>query len=75
MSKLKWQGKEIIWNVVNSMLAGGLVLLGGLSSSGMITKESIITSLIASLIVIVTKFSSYWSGEKKEYSVKLFKFI
>lgn len=73
-SKWKKNKSEIIWNIVNSMLAGSLVFLGSLTS-GQITKIGLITALITCLVVIVTKFKDYWSKEEKEYSVKLFNFV
>ncbi|MFA6190679.1 MAG: hypothetical protein WC711_04205 [Candidatus Staskawiczbacteria bacterium] len=66
--------KEIFWNLLNSGLAGALVFLGSLTS-GKITWQGLVFGLIASAIVIITKFKDYWDGEKKEYSTKLFKFL
>lgn len=74
MSIWKKNKDEIIWNVINSILAGGLVFLGSLTS-GIITKSAIIASLITCLGVILTKFSAYWQKEESEYSTKLFNFI
>jgi hypothetical protein len=70
----KSQSKEIIWNIVNSLLAGGLVFLGACTSGG-INKEGIFAGLIAAGIVAVTKFYNYWEKEEGEYSTKLFSFI
>ena len=66
------QKKEICWNIVNSLLAGGLVFLGALTS-GEITKAGIITSLVAAGIVALAQFKDYWKGEQNEYRV--FNFI
>ena len=66
--------KEIIWNLINSLLAGSLVFLGSLTS-GQITWQGIGAALIASIIVAITKFQHYWNGEQKEYSAKIFKFL
>jgi len=68
------QKKEIIYNLINAGLAGFLVLLGSLSN-GEITGKGIIFAIIASLIVMATKFKEYWDGEKGEYTSKLFTFI
>jgi hypothetical protein len=54
-------------------LAGGLVLLGSFTT-GEITKEGLIFAIIASAIVILSKFKEYWDGEKSEYA-KVFNFI
>lgn len=61
--------KEIIWNIVNSLLAGALVLLGAFTT-GHITLESFWIALIAALIVAVTQFKDYWISEKDEYCAK-----
>lgn len=76
MKKSPWQKNkyEIVWHIVNSLLAGALVLLGSLTS-GSITKQGFMAALIASLIVILTKLRDYWSAEEKEYTTKLFNFI
>ena len=68
------QNREIIWNIVNSLLAGSLVLLGGFAN-GDITWRGLCFAIVAGLIVAVTKFQKYWSDEKEEYSTKLFSFI
>jgi hypothetical protein len=67
--------KEIIWNIINSVLAGVLVLLGALTTGG-IGLESFLTALIAAGVVAVTKFQQYWACEEQEYkNLKLFNFI
>jgi hypothetical protein len=72
--------KEIQWNLVNSGLAGALVLLGSFST-GNITMQSFSFALIASLAVAVTQFKDYWTKEEEEYRKKcpnrkkLFSFI
>ena len=70
----KTQKPEIIWNIVNSLLAGGLVFLGA-CSSGSITLRGVIAALVAAGIVAITKFKDYWAKEQGEYSSKLFTFI
>ena len=66
--------KEILYNIINALLAGGLVFLGS-CSSGEFSFRGLSLALVASLIVILTKFKEYWDGEKGEYSAKLFKFV
>jgi hypothetical protein len=69
------QKKEIMWNIVNSVLAGVLVLLGALTTGG-ISVSSFCAALIAAGIVAVTKFQQYWALEEQEYkNLKLFSFI
>ena len=76
MSKHKSsQKQEILWNIINSSLAGILVLLGALTS-GEISPESICIALVTAFIVAITQFKDYWTNEKREYSnTKLFAFI
>ncbi len=64
---------EIIWNLVNAGIAGGLVFVGAFVD-GSITKTGLMVALVASIIVILTKFRDYWTKEEKEY-VKVFNFI
>ena len=66
--------REILWNVINSGLAGLLVFLGGLANGGL-TWKGAGAAVVAALIVAVTKFRDFWSGEKKEYSKLLFAFV
>jgi len=72
--KKKSQKKEIIWNVVNSLLAGGLVMMGGLTTGG-ISRETLLLSLLVGLTAAFTQFKTYWVKEQSEYSTKLFTFI
>jgi len=70
--------KEIIWNIINSLLAGALVFLGALTT-GEITFKSLLAALVASVIIAVIQFKTYWEKEEEEYkviaSVKLGAFI
>lgn len=68
--------KEIIWNLVNSFLAGGLVLFGGLAS-GALNWETVCASIFAAAMAAIVQFKNYWDTEKDEYcpTVKLFTFI
>jgi len=65
---------EIIWNLINSVLAGGLVFVGAFAD-GNITRIELIISAAASLIVLITKFKDYWTSQESEYSKKVFKFL
>ena len=67
--------KEIVWNIVNSLLAGFLVFLGGFSS-GNVTFETLGFAAIAACIAAFIQFKSYWAKVESEYSKpKLFTFI
>jgi len=74
MSKKKSQSKEIIWNIINCLLAGALVLFGNFAS-GEITPKGICAAIVAFFIVAVTQFKNYWDGEKGEYASRMFTFI
>lgn len=68
------QKKEIIWNLINSLLAGLLVFAGAFSDGEITHKECLIVGA-AALSVIVIKFKDYWDGEKKEYATHAFNFV
>jgi len=70
----KTQKPEITWNIVNSLLAGGLVFLGA-CTTGSITLQGAVAALVAAGVVAVTKFNNYWGKEQGEYTTKLFTFI
>lgn len=61
--------KEIIWNIINSLLAGGLVLFGAISTGG-IEQNSILIAIGASGLVAMNQFKDYWETEKSEYCSK-----
>ena len=73
--KRKSQGKEIMYHLINSVLAGSLVMLGSFTTAQEITHEAIFFAFLASAIVAVSRFKEYWDGEATEYSTKLFKFL
>ena len=68
--------REIIWNIVNSLLAGVLVFLGA-CADGNVTLRALVTAGIAALVIAITKFKSYWATQEGEYSYteRLFTFI
>jgi hypothetical protein len=59
--------KEILWNVINSFLAGGLVLLGSVTANQELTLKSILISIFIGGIAAITQFKNYWDSEKIEY--------
>jgi len=71
---MKTQKQEIVWNLINAGLAGALVFLGSLTS-GNITLNGVVASLIAAGVVMFTKFKDYWGTQEGEYTNKLFNFI
>jgi len=60
-SDLKDFEKEIIYNIVNSLLAGGLVFIGGLSATGCLSWQTVAAATLASAAVALTKFKEYWT--------------
>ena len=60
--------KEIIWNIINSLLAGALVFLGALTD-GEITSKGVCASIIAAGIIAIVQFKTYWEKEEEEYKV------
>jgi len=71
---LKDNRNEIIYNLINSGIAGALVFAGSLAA-GSITLQGICAAVGASLVVALTKFREYWASEKKEYITSIFNFI
>lgn len=73
---LKKNLNEIIWNIVNSLLAGALIFLGALTNGNIDEKTILIAGMTAGIIAI-SQFRDYWKTQEKEYtgSLKLFKFI
>lgn len=77
--------KEIIYNIINSILAGALVFFGALSSElaqhGLNEeafaelKTGIMVGLVTSILIALTKFKDFWDSERKEYKNHIFKFI
>jgi len=71
---VKKQDREILYNIINSLLAGALVFLGSFSD-GDITAKGVGLAITASLIVAITKFKDYWSTQENEYVRKLGAFV
>ena len=68
------QRKEIIWNIVNSLLAGALVFLGAFAD-GNISSTGIVLSMVAAAGIALTRFKDYWGTQENEYCKCLGKFI
>ena len=69
------QKQQIIWNIVNSLLAGGLVLLGNFTS-GSFSLGGLCIAIATAGAVALTKFSDFWKAEQSEYcNTKLFSFV
>jgi len=66
--------KEIIYNIVNSLLAGSLVMLGAIST-GNLSINSVCLAIVAGLIVAISKFRDFWISKEKIYKQALFQFI
>ena len=66
--------KEIVWNIVNALLAGGLVLMGALST-GEITLNAFLLALTAAVAIAINQFKAYWMKEEPEYSSRVGAFI
>ena len=61
------QRKEIMWNIINSLLAGTLVFVGAFST-GHIDKTAILVAISTSLVIAISKFRDYWISEQSEYN-------
>lgn len=70
--------KEILWNIINSLLAGGIFFAGSFSATTHITMNAILTASIISLGVALTQFREYWMKQElpvKSKKMYAFKFI
>jgi len=67
------QQKEIVWNIVNSLLAGSLVFFGSLVNG--FSWEGLGFAFATSMITAIVKFQDYWKAEQSEYSKKLLNFV
>ena len=65
---------EIIYNLINSGIAGGMVFLGTLAD-GKIAIPEILAALGAAGVVALIKFKDYWAGQKGEYASNLFAWV
>lgn len=63
----KKEKKEIIYHIINSLLAGALVLLGSFTTAKAINSEALFIAGVTTGIVIISKFKEYWDGEASEY--------
>lgn len=68
---------EIKYQVINSVLAGALPLLGALANGGNLTIAGLITAGVIGVSAGLLQFKDYWTSQSKEYSRKgqLFNFI
>jgi len=69
----KAQNKEILWNVINSCLAGFLVMFGGFIANQEITTKLIFTSIALGCMAAIVQFKKFWETEQSSF--KLFKFL
>jgi uncharacterized membrane protein len=65
---------RIIYQIIDCLIAGSLVFIGALSSSGL-TKTSLISALFVSLGVAFLKFQNFYKSLKKEFSNHICSFL
>jgi hypothetical protein len=66
--------KIIMWNIVNSLLAGGLVFLGAFTT-GRIDLNSVLVAFATAGVVALTQFRDFWKTEEKKNCKGLFRFV
>jgi len=72
---IKKEITEIKYNIINSLLAGGLTLLGALTT-GNLTWTSVLIAIATAGCVGIAKFQKYWENiGKNGTSYNLFSFI
>lgn len=65
---------EIKYNLINSLLAGGMVFIGTIAD-GKVSWVELLASFAAAGVVALIKFKEYWAGQKSEYAAGLFTWI
>ncbi len=78
----KRQKDEIMWNLINSFLAGAIsffsALVATISADGFDSHNILIACMIAfitSSLIGLYKFKEYWDGERTEFQACLFCFM
>lgn len=78
----KERRNEIIWNIINSILAGLIAFLSSIvtmfSNQNLDLEnigKAITIAVVASLLIAVVKFKDFWDGEKREFCIKAFNLI
>lgn len=66
--------EEIIYNLINSLLAGALVFVGAFAD-GSITITGITIALFVSLLIFLQKFKKYWDSIKKVNTTNILNFV
>jgi hypothetical protein len=68
MSALKQNKDEIIYNIINSFIAGALVFLGSVTATNFnFTIQGFLISFSVAGVVALTKFKDYWATQEGEY--------
>lgn len=76
------QSQEIMWNIINSALAGAISFISAMLS--VVSTESyephqLLTAFMiaigTSLLVAIYKFKDFWDGERTEYQRRILNFI
>lgn len=76
MAKKNSQKKEVFYQVINSLLAGSLVLFGACSTGNPITWSSLGLAFGAASVTAISQFKKYWESQAGEYTqTKLLTFI
>jgi hypothetical protein len=71
---IKQNKNQIIWNIVNSLLSGGLVFLGTCLDGELTLKGVLVASLVAGTVAL-TKFKQFWEKEEANFSRQIFNFV
>jgi len=64
---------EILYNFINAGIAGALVFVGAFAD-GEITSTGVCAALVAAVVVGLTKFRDYWTGQAEEYKCSILSF-
>lgn len=67
--------KEILWNLINALLAGLISLTSSSLVQGEISVKGFCIALVIAVSIGVVQFKNFWDAEKPEYCNKLFNII
>lgn len=67
--------KEIVWNIINSLLASAISFVSAMLAASEINIKVILISFGTGILVGLVKFRDYWTAEESEYKNHLFSII
>jgi hypothetical protein len=67
--------RKVFWNLINSLIAGSLVIIGSLTD-GEVTSKGLMIAIVAGTAIFLSQFRDFWAKEEQEFTaMPMFKFI